>query len=93
MEAFEMAIPVAAYDIPGIDQLINQGETGLLATYGDQRKLKSYWEELLYDKEQAHRISKYARKFIESNYSAQRMANEYIDLFRRLIEQVDRPKY
>ena len=35
MEAIAMDIPVAAYNISGIDQLVMHEKTGLLAKYGD----------------------------------------------------------
>ena len=40
MESMAMGVPVAAYDIPGVDQLIEHKSTGLLAPLGDKR-LKS----------------------------------------------------
>jgi len=84
MEACAMGIPVAAYDIPGIDQLITHGETGLLATLKDKTTLKSYWEKLLFDEQYATRLSENARQYVQTHYSANRMANEYFDLFKQL---------
>jgi len=84
METCAMGVPVAAYDIPGIDQLICHEETGLLATPGNKKELATYWEKLLFDKQYAQRLTDNARQFVHDNYSAQRMANEYHDLFRKL---------
>ena len=42
MEAMAMGVPAAAYDIPGVDQLIIHGETGLLAPLGDKQALAEY---------------------------------------------------
>jgi len=84
MEACAMGIPVAAYDIPGIDQLITHGETGLLATLGDTTTLSKYWEKLLFDNEFASGLAKNARHYVQAHYSAQRMANEYLDLFKQI---------
>jgi len=86
MEACAMGIPVAAYDIPGIDQLISHEETGLLAPLRDKKLLKNYWEKLLYDRDFAVKISDNAREFVQTNYSANRMAKEYLDLFRQLTD-------
>ena len=87
MEACAMGIPVAAYNIPGIDQLITHEKTGLLAAPGDRDKLKSYWEKLLYNQPEARRLSENARKYVHSNYSAKRMSYKYIDLFKQLLER------
>ena len=84
MEACAMGIPVAAYDIPGIDQLITHQETGLLATLKDKNTLKAYWEKLLYDEQYAMSLAENARQYVQTHYSANRMANEYLDLFKQL---------
>jgi glycosyltransferase involved in cell wall biosynthesis len=39
MEAMAVGVPVVAYDIPGVDQLVKHGETGLLAPLGDVNAL------------------------------------------------------
>ncbi len=84
MEAFAMGIPVAAYNIPGIDQLITHDETGLLASQGDKETLKTYWEKLLFNKSVAQALADNARQFVHLHYSAKRMADEYMDLYKRL---------
>ncbi len=84
MEACAMEIPVAAYDIPGIDQLIAHGKTGLLAQPGDRLSLLQHWKTLLYDEDYAHELAANAHQYVEQHYSAQRMANEYTALFHEL---------
>ena len=84
MEACAMGIPVAAYDIPGIDQLITHEETGLLAPLGNKDTLSTYWEKLLLDREYATHLAVNARQYVHTHYSAQRMADEYLDLFTYL---------
>ena len=83
-EACAMAVPVAAYDIPGIDQLIKHGETGLLAPLHDRAALKEHWRTLLDDEEVARRLAEGARDFVYEHYSAARMAREYHALFKDL---------
>lgn len=85
MEACAMGIPVAAYNIAGIDQLITHGETGLLAELFNKDQLQSYWETLLYNKKTSHKLSTAARQYVQENYSAKRMANEYLNLFNELL--------
>lgn len=84
MEACAMGIPVAAYDIPGVDQLITNEDTGLLATLGDKKTLASHWEKLLFDYQTATSLAENARRYVHTNYSAQRMADEYLELFTDL---------
>ncbi len=85
MEACAMGIPVAAYNIPGIDQLITHNETGLLANPGDKSTLKNYWNKLLTDKTYADNLSDNARQYVLQHYSAKRMADEYLALFKSLV--------
>lgn len=88
MEAIAANIPVAAYDIPGIDQLISHEETGLLAPLGDKDQLLQHWEALLFQQGEAERLANAARAFVYEHYSAQRMAAEYTALFQQLTDDV-----
>lgn len=85
MEATAMGIPVAAYDIAGIDQLISHEQTGLLAPLGEKQLLADYWERLLFNEEEAKKLADNAREYVNQHYSAKRMADEYAELFKRLI--------
>ncbi len=85
MEACAMGIPVAAYDIPGIDQLIQHEKTGLLASPGDREKLAEYWETLLDDGEMTAELAGNAKAYVNEHYSAARMASEYVELFRAML--------
>jgi glycosyltransferase involved in cell wall biosynthesis len=85
MEATAMGIPVAAYDIAGIDQLITHEKSGLLAKLGDKETLSTYWEKLLFDSESALKLTNNAREFVNNHYSGQRMANEYTELFESMV--------
>ena len=84
MEACAMGVPVAAYDIPGIDQLIRHEHSGLLAPPGDRNTLTDYWRRLLDDDGEAKRLAGNARQDVHRDYSAQRMADEYTQLFREV---------
>ncbi|OED38100.1 hypothetical protein AB833_20615 [Chromatiales bacterium (ex Bugula neritina AB1)] len=84
MESMAMGVPVAAYDIPGVDQLINHGDTGLLAQLGDKPALAEHWKKLLWDSETADKIAKNAADHINEKFSARRMALEYTELYRQL---------
>ena len=87
MEATAMGIPVAAYDIAGIDQLIEHEQSGLLAPLGNKAQLQDYWEQLLFDEEKATLLANNARDFVNQHYSAKRMADEYAELFERITKE------
>jgi len=86
METMAMGVPVAAYNIAGVDQLITHNETGLLADLNDKMSLEQHWETLLFNAEDSDNISNKARDFVYKHYSAQRMANEYTEIFQELVK-------
>ena len=88
MEAIAMGIPVAAYNIPGIDQIVMHKETGLLAEYGDKESLRSHWLKLLTDPAYSHNLAEKGRQFVNERFSAHRMANEYTTLYQTLLSEV-----
>lgn len=87
MEAMAMEIPVVAYDIPGVDQLISHQQTGLLAPYGGKQKLAMCCERILDNPEYARKIAAEGRRFIVNNFSAQIMAQRYTEIFESLVER------
>lgn len=87
MEACAMEIPVSAYDIAGIDQLITHNESGLLAPLHDINQLENDWEKLLDDKELASSLAQNSKSFVEANFSAKRMADEYLELFKGMLKE------
>ena len=87
MEACAMETPVSAYNIPGIDQLITNKESGLLAELHDSKQLEKDWETLLDDKAYAETLGNNARLFVEEHFSAKRMADEYLALFDELLAE------
>ena len=87
MEAMAMEVPVAAYDIPGVDKLIIPNQTGLMAPFGQVEALKQCWERLLFDKPFSTKIAQNGRKHVIENFSAKRMAEEYTRLYQEIVEK------
>jgi glycosyltransferase involved in cell wall biosynthesis len=84
MEAMAMGIPVAAFDIPGVDRLIIHEKTGLMAPFGDVGGLMKCWDRLLSDEAFSESIATGGRKHVRDNFSAGRMAAEYAALYREM---------
>lgn len=84
MESMAVGVPVVAYDIPGVDQLIEDGVTGLLVPYGDVGALIEACKKLLDDPALKAILTANARLRVEEVYSARRMADEYLELFQQL---------
>jgi glycosyltransferase involved in cell wall biosynthesis len=86
MEACAMGIPVVAYNIDGVDQLITHRETGLLATLKNKTELEGLFLEVIDNPDTAKQLGLEAIKFVNSNYAAARMAKEYMELFDILVD-------
>ena len=86
MEAMSVGVPVAAYDIPGVDQLVKHEVTGLLAPLGDRDALAACCERVVNEPSSAKAWTSAARDMIDREYSAARMAREYEEIFRELRE-------
>ena len=87
MEACAMEIPVSAYDIAGIDQLITHKESGLLAPLHDSKQLVLDWQTMLDQPDYAQELAANARQFVQEHFSAQRMADEYYELFGQVVKE------
>jgi len=87
MESMAMGVPVAAYDIAGVNQLLEHNKTGLLATLNNKDELYDCCKTLLWDEELANKISTAAAEHINDKFSARRMAIEYTELYQQLLER------
>lgn len=85
MEAMSVGVPVVAYDIPGVDQLINHDDTGLMVQFGNQSQFVDCCSRVLANITFANSLSNNARRRIESNFSAASMAGQYYKLYRSLV--------
>jgi len=86
-EAMAVQVPVVAYDIPGVDQLIEHGKTGLLAPHGDIPELAKQCQQVLSNPDLARQLTDAARFKVDTQYSAAQMASEYEQLFLRTLNR------
>ncbi len=86
MEAMGLGIAVLAYDIPGVDQLVEDGRTGALVPLGDRGALLRSATELMSDPDGRTRLGENARHRVRSEFSADRMAKEYAALYASVLD-------
>ncbi len=84
MEAMAASVPVVVSDIPGCRDIVEHDVNGFLFDVGDDRQLASYLEMLANDNELRRRLGEAGRMTVNRGYSAQRMSDEYAELFRTL---------
>lgn len=87
MEAMSLDVPVVAYDIPGVDQLIAHEKTGLLAPLGDVQALTQSLTRLIEEPSLRSTLVRNGKALVENRFSAKRMADEYEAVFNELVDQ------
>jgi sugar transferase (PEP-CTERM/EpsH1 system associated) len=87
MEAFAAEVPVVASRVGGIPEMIEDGQSGLLFTAGDENGLADILVTVLRHPELARQLRQAARTRVEDKFHVRRMAADYHDNFRRLLSE------
>jgi glycosyltransferase involved in cell wall biosynthesis len=85
MEAMGLGIPVVAFDIPGVDRVVDSGKTGFLVPFGDVNALSDAWTDLLKNPRKREAMGQQGRRLILHSFSAKRMAKEYEKLYQEML--------
>ena len=81
LEALSCGVPIVAFDVGGIPEIVHAGETGRLVPVADVEGLRLAIESLLSNEEERLRMSASARKCAMANYSLELQAKRYLDLY------------
>ncbi|MBT8492728.1 MAG: glycosyltransferase [Deltaproteobacteria bacterium] len=85
LEAMAAGVPVISYDLPSLRAVIDDGETGLLATAGDPGALANAITGALEDRPRLRSIADAGRQLIIDRYSLDRTASAVIELYRQVL--------
>jgi glycosyltransferase involved in cell wall biosynthesis len=85
LEGMACGLPLVATSVGEVSSVVRDGETGILLSPGDPEALASAITALLRDSEKRRRLGSAARHLVESEYSAERMASEYLFVYRDAI--------
>ena len=85
MEAMALGIASVAYDIRGVDILIDHEETGLLAEFGDEAAFEKMCRRLLDEPRLRERLGDAGKLRVEERFSNHRMGREYTALYKRVL--------
>jgi len=85
LEAMAHGKPVIACEGEGISDVIEHGETGLLAKPKDVESLAQAMDFLLGNPEKARKIGERARKLVLENYTWEENARKYMEIYRELV--------
>lgn len=87
LEAMAQGKLLIASDVGGHQELIRDGETGILFRAGNATALASAIDRMLANREQWENIRQAGRHFVESERTWARSAENYRTLYRRLLPQ------
>ncbi|CAN5371576.1 N-acetyl-alpha-D-glucosaminyl L-malate synthase BshA [soil metagenome] len=79
--------PVVAFGIGGIPEVVVDGETGFLHSFGDVRAVASSLARLADDPALATRLGGAGRQHAESHFTAGQIVPQYEALYRRVLER------
>jgi len=82
LEAMACARAVIASDIPGNNTLVIHEQTGLLFSLSEPATLRKAMARLLTDPDLRNRLGQTARQRVQREYSWERVAQSYLELFQ-----------
>lgn len=85
LEAMTYGLPVVAFAIDGIPELVEDQVTGLLVEPGDYAGLANAIVSLMHDRSRATRMGRAGRAKVEQSYRMVHCANRHAEIFRELI--------
>lgn len=87
LEAMQAGLPIIASDIPGMRDLIQPDQTGLLVPLGDSAAFARESIRLSESPDEARRLAAAAQLYVERHFSVQQMVDRHAGLYLRLAEQ------
>lgn len=85
LEAMACGLPVIASRIGGVVDVVEDGKSGILFEAGDVSGLASAMVRLLNDSELRLKLGTEARRRVVENFSIDRIADEYIKLYKEVL--------
>lgn len=84
MESLSCGLPVAAFEVGGIPEMILEGESGYLAPLLDVNKLANSVHTFLHlEKVLTEEMVRNCRNFAVQNYSSEEIAKEYVKIYSK----------
>ncbi|SFS94911.1 N-acetyl-alpha-D-glucosaminyl L-malate synthase BshA [Marininema halotolerans] len=85
LEAMACGVPTVGSNAGGIPEVVADGETGFLSNVGDVDAMADHAIRLLTDSELYQTFSENGRARAREHFCAEKIANQYEDLYRRVI--------
>ncbi|QDT31874.1 glycosyltransferase [Thalassoglobus polymorphus] len=88
LQAMLMQLPVIATDVEGVADLITNGVSGCIVKPGSVKELRTAMQDFLADDTTAQEMAKKAKAVVVKEFTWDRVAREYDQLYQSLIEKV-----
>lgn len=85
LESLCFGVPVVAFDVGGISEVLDHGETGYLTAFADTAAVAARLDELARDPDQRTRMGATARERANARFSAERIVPQYEALYAELL--------
>lgn len=89
LEASLMEVPTISFDIPGINELILDGESGCVVEFPNTKAMSEIIINLANDKDHITKLGVKAKNYICGNFSIERTGNEYINLLHNILAKAN----
>ncbi len=86
LEGFGYGLPVVAYAIDGIPELVDHGENGILVAPGDKESFRAAIDFMLSDVESARRMGAAGRAKVEAGFTLLRCVEQHTEVFSALLD-------
>jgi glycosyltransferase involved in cell wall biosynthesis len=87
MQAGAMGLPSIVSDINGCNEIIVEGQNGMIIPAKNSEKLESAMRKFLSDTDHYHRLKENARPMIESRYEQSVIWNELLNEYKTLLKE------
>jgi glycosyltransferase involved in cell wall biosynthesis len=84
LESMACGTPVVGFDVGGIPDMVQPGETGWLAEVADVQSLRYTVEQALQNSDNRERMGKRCRKIVLEEYTIERQAQDYQELYENI---------
>lgn len=87
LEAMGAGLPVIATDVGGNQELVRNGQTGILIKPGDVEELANSIIYVLNDMERAKKMGETGKRKVEEFYSMEKVSQDWLDLYREVLKE------
>src|SRR5690606_36016618 len=87
LEAMACGVPTVGSNAGGLPEVVEHGETGYLSEIGDVEAMADYAVRLLSNPELYRRFSEQGIQRARVQFSAEKIADQYEELYRQVIDQ------